>query len=126
MKIDMEKFDGAINFVLWQIQMSDLLVQNSLEAAIEEWYSTVPKADGKRLHRKARFAICLCLSSNVLREIHMETTVARLWSKLKALYLLKSIANQSVLKQGLYTLHMAEGTLLKCHISEFNTLINDL
>ncbi|KAK5802831.1 hypothetical protein PVK06_030456 [Gossypium arboreum] len=45
---------------------------------------------------------------------------------LETLYATKSLANRLVLKQRLFTFHMNEGELLKDHISQFITLLNDL
>lgn len=103
--------------------MIDILIQNGLEAEIEERDPPVSDADWKKLDRRT---ICLCLSNNVMQEIHTEKTTINLQRKLGALYLSKSITSQLVLKQHLCILQMVEGTSIKTHISEFIDLINDL
>ena len=56
----------------------------------------------------------------------MEKTSSALWKRLETLYATKSLANRLVLKQRLFTFRMNEGELLKDHISQFITLLNDL
>ncbi|MBA0860789.1 hypothetical protein Goshw_021288 [Gossypium schwendimanii] len=56
----------------------------------------------------------------------MEKTSSALWKRLETLYATKSLANQLVLKQRLFMFHMNEDELLRDHISQFITLLNDL
>ncbi|KAK5818595.1 hypothetical protein PVK06_023538 [Gossypium arboreum] len=56
----------------------------------------------------------------------MEKTSSALWKRLETLYATKSLANRLVLKQRLFTFRMNEGELLRDHISQFITLLNDL
>ena len=56
----------------------------------------------------------------------MEKTSSALWKRLETLYATKSLANRLVLKQHLFTFRMNEGELLRDHISQFITLLNDL
>ena len=37
-KLEIEKFDGRINFGLWQIQVKDVLIQSGLHKALKEKY----------------------------------------------------------------------------------------
>ncbi|MBA0762789.1 hypothetical protein Gotri_012357 [Gossypium trilobum] len=97
---DIEKFDGVTNFNLWQVQIMTILVQTSLKK--------------------------LCLVNNVLQEVLMEKTSSTLWNRLETLYATKSLANRLVLKQCLIAFRMNECELLKDHISQFITLLNDL
>ncbi|MFQ6668891.1 hypothetical protein Gotur_034366 [Gossypium turneri] len=68
----------------------------------------------------------LCLSNTVLQDVLMEKTFSALWKRLETLYVTKSLANRLVLKQRLFTFRMNEGELLRDHISQFITLLNDL
>ncbi|MFQ6623924.1 hypothetical protein Gotur_004376, partial [Gossypium turneri] len=99
-RFEIEKFDGETNFNLWQVQMMAILIQSSLKK--------------------------LCLANMVLQEVLMEKTSSALWKRLETLYATKSLANHLVLKQRLFTFRMNEGELLKDHISQFITLLNDL
>ncbi|MFQ6636895.1 hypothetical protein Gotur_013139, partial [Gossypium turneri] len=56
----------------------------------------------------------------------MEKTSSALWKRLETLYTTKSLSNCLVLKQHLFTFRMNEGELLKDHINQFITLLNDL
>lgn len=86
----------------------------------------MPDTYWKRLDKKVFSTIRLYLSNGVLQKIHIETMTARLQRKLEALCLSKSIDNQLVLKQWLYTLCLVEGTSIKSHTSEFITVIDNL
>ncbi|MFQ6657164.1 hypothetical protein Gotur_026959, partial [Gossypium turneri] len=56
----------------------------------------------------------------------IEKTSSALWKRLETLYATKSLANRLVLKQRLFTFRMNEGELIRDHISQFITLLNDL
>ncbi|MFQ6663316.1 hypothetical protein Gotur_030888 [Gossypium turneri] len=56
----------------------------------------------------------------------MEKTSSALWKRLETLYVTKSLANRLVLKQRLFTFRINKGELLREHISQFITLLNDL
>ncbi|MBA0771987.1 hypothetical protein Gotri_007434, partial [Gossypium trilobum] len=56
----------------------------------------------------------------------MEKTSSALWKRLETFYATKSLANCLVLKQRLFTFRMNENELLRDHISQFITLLNDL
>ncbi|GKD41058.1 retrovirus-related pol polyprotein from transposon TNT 1-94 [Tanacetum coccineum] len=55
----------------------------------------------------------------------METTAARVWSKLETLYMTKSLASKFYLKK-LYTFYMLAGRKISEHIDVFNKIILDL
>ncbi|MFQ6645677.1 hypothetical protein Gotur_020163 [Gossypium turneri] len=99
-RFEIEKFDGETNFNLWQVQMMTILVQTGLKN--------------------------LCLANIVLQEVLMKKTLSALWKKLETLYATKSLANRLVFKKHLFTFRMNEGELLRDHISQFITLLNDL
>ncbi|MFQ6622960.1 hypothetical protein Gotur_001508 [Gossypium turneri] len=56
----------------------------------------------------------------------MEKASFALWKMLETLYATKSLANRLVLKQPLFTFCMNECELLRDHISQFITLLNNL
>ncbi|MBA0788424.1 hypothetical protein Gotri_027878 [Gossypium trilobum] len=56
----------------------------------------------------------------------MEKISSALWKRLETLYATKSMANRLVLKQCLLIFRMNECELLRDHISQFITLLNDL
>ncbi|MFQ6661892.1 hypothetical protein Gotur_029900, partial [Gossypium turneri] len=85
---------------MWQVRMTAILVQTGLKM--------------------------LCLTNAVLQEVLMEKTSSALWKRLETLYATKSLANHLVLKESLFTFRMNEGELLRDHINQFITLLNDL
>ncbi|KAG8492272.1 hypothetical protein CXB51_009917 [Gossypium anomalum] len=84
------------------------------------------KTEWKELDEKALSAIQLCLANTVLQEVLVKKTLSALWKRLDTLYATKSLANRLVLKQHIFTFRMNEGELLRGHISQFITLLNDL
>ncbi|KAG8486047.1 hypothetical protein CXB51_019338 [Gossypium anomalum] len=80
----------------------------------------------EELDEKALSAIQLCLANMVLQKVSMEKTSSALWKRLETLYATKSLANHLMLKQRLFTFRMNECELLRDHISQFITLLNDL
>ena len=70
--------------------------------------------------------IQFCLSDELLREVVEDTIAAELWTKLKTLYMTKSINNRLYLKHQLYTLQMKECVPIKDRLDGFNRVILDL
>ena len=68
----------------------------------------------------------LCLINHVLHEVLDKTTMTDLWLRLEALYMTKSLANKTRLKERLYTFSMEEGTPIQNHLNEFNSIIFEL
>ena len=75
---------------------------------------------------KAHSTILLSLSDEVLYEVADEDTAAGLWIKLESLYMTKSLTNKLLLKQRLFSLRMKEGSVLKDHLDELNSILMDL
>ena len=83
-KFDIEKFDGRINFGLWQIQVKDLLIQHGLHKALKgkltnvsstnfekssivgDSKSNISDDDWEELDLRAASGIRLCLAKNIL------------------------------------------------------------
>ncbi|KAL5776636.1 hypothetical protein ACOSP7_009562 [Xanthoceras sorbifolium] len=47
LKFDVEKFDGKINFGLWQVQVKDVLIQSGLHKVLKEKSGPVLKDSSK-------------------------------------------------------------------------------
>ncbi|GJR92044.1 hypothetical protein Tco_0216055 [Tanacetum coccineum] len=124
-KFDIEKFDGTGDFGLWRIKMHALLIQHGCEAALEVVPIDMEAQMKAELNKKAHSAVILCLGNKVPREVTGETTAAGVWSKLKTLYMTKSLANKLYLKK-LYTFYLPAGRKISEHIDEFNKIILDL
>ncbi|KAL6493219.1 hypothetical protein OROGR_032978 [Orobanche gracilis] len=128
-KFDIEKFDGKISFSIWRVQMSAVLIQSGLKKALDgksKKPDTMTDKQWDELDEKALSSIQLCLYKEVLREVANERTAASLWLKLETLYMAKSLANKFRLMERLYTIRIVEGTPIKSHLDEFNSIIMDL
>ncbi|CAL1390087.1 unnamed protein product [Linum trigynum] len=68
----------------------------------------------------------LSLSDDVIIEVAAEKTAAGLWLKLESLYMTKSLTNKLHLKQRLFSLRMQEGTPLREHLEQLNSILLDL
>ncbi|KAG8483218.1 hypothetical protein CXB51_022126 [Gossypium anomalum] len=115
--------DGPFEVPSFSVSVTGLGVQRLLPGKKPE---NVNKTEWKELDEKALSAIQLCLTNTVLQEVLMEKTLSALWKRLETLYATKSLANRLVLKQRLFTFRMNKFQLLRNHISQFITLLNDL
>ncbi|MFQ6662705.1 hypothetical protein Gotur_030467 [Gossypium turneri] len=126
-RFEIEKFDGEINFNLWQVRMMTILVQNGLKKVVTgKKPRNLNQTEWEELDEKALSAILLCLANMVLQEVLMKKTPSTLWKRLETLYTTKSLANRLVLKQSLFTFRMNKCEFLRDHISQFITFLNDL
>ncbi|KAK5824515.1 hypothetical protein PVK06_019290 [Gossypium arboreum] len=126
-RFEIEKFDGETNFNLWQVRMMAILVQSGLKKVVTgKKLKNLNKTEWEERDEKVLSAIQLCLANMVLQEVLMEKTSSALWKRLETLYATKSLANRLVLKQCIFTFRMNKGELLRDHISQFMTLLNDL
>ncbi|MBA0660430.1 hypothetical protein Goklo_012447 [Gossypium klotzschianum] len=106
-RFEIEKFDGVTNFNLWQVRMMAIIVQTGLKKVVTgKKPENLNQIEWEELDEKALSVIQLCLANMVLQEVLMEKT--------------------SLLKQRLFTFRMNESKLLRDHISQFITLLNDL
>lgn len=135
-RFDVEKFDGKINFGLWQIQVKDVLIQSGLHKALKGRAipessgdaSKIDKADEdwEDLDLRAASTIRLCLAKNVLANVHGASTAKGLWEKLEELYQTKGVSNRLYLKEQFHTLQMNEGTTISDHLSVLNGIVSEL
>ncbi|CAM8961498.1 unnamed protein product [Rhodiola kirilowii] len=117
MNVKIDKFIGRNSFGLWQIKMRALLKKKKADADDEELNS---------LEEKVHSTIMLCLADDVITEVADEDTTAGLWLKLESLYMTKSLTNKLLLKQRLFSLRMQEGTPLRDHLDQLNSILLDL
>ena len=137
--IKIEKFNGKNNFNLWRIKMCALLKEQRVWAVVAS--ASVKKEMASESKEKASISktkelveqeenihslILLSLSDEVLYEVANEETASGLWLKLEKLYMTKSICNKLFLKRRLFGLHMKEGTSLKDHLDELNSILMEL
>src|SRR5436189_55089 len=128
-KFEVEKFDGKINFLLWKMRVTSLLVKEGSYPALQgirKKPSTMDEDDWKEIDGKAKATIILCLSDEVLYNVLNEDTADGMWNRLESLYMTKSLSNKLYVKKQLYYLRMAEGTPILQHLNVFNKILNDL
>lgn len=125
-KIGVEKFDGIINFTLWQSKMKAFLVQQGLKKALGKKPEEMVDEKWEEIDEKGLATIQLCLSNEVLSGLLDQTTTSGLWSKLASTYNEKSMANKIRLKEKLYTFRMMEGGSVVAHLNEFMSTVYDL
>ena len=126
LNIKIDKFTGRNSFSLWQIKMRALLKQQGLWAPLEKKATDPVDAELASLEEKAYSTILLCLADDVITEVATETTACGLWLKLESLYMTKSLTNKLLLKQRLFSLRMQEGTPLRDHLDQLNTILLEL
>ena len=74
----------------------------------------------------AASTIQLYLTDKVIYNAMDEETATGLWSRLKMLYMTKSLSNKLYLKKQLYRLSKKEGTAVLEHLNFFNKVISEL
>ena len=129
-RFEIEKFDGRINFGLWQVQVKDVLIQSGLHKALKGRPSSGKDDEDseawEELDMKAASQIRLCLAKNVLANVIGLSTTKELWEKLEELYQAKSISNRLYLKEQFHKLQMDEGTTISDHLSVLNGIVSEL
>jgi len=107
-KFDIAKFDGKISFATWRVQMLVVLTQNGLKKVLTGKMmrpTTVTEEQWDEMDKKILFAIQLCLSREVLREVINEKIATGIWSKLE-IHDQKSCKQTPVKGATLYTLNV--------------------
>ncbi|KAK8936753.1 hypothetical protein KSP39_PZI011993 [Platanthera zijinensis] len=127
-KFEVPKYDGKIDFGLWQKRIKAVLVQQGLHKALLGKEKAKVKDDDEwdELDLKAISTIQLCLADEVMYNVVEAETTADLWKKLEELYMSKSLTNKLYIKKQLYSLRMSEGTQLLNHMNMFNKLVSQL
>ncbi|MFQ6661444.1 hypothetical protein Gotur_029609 [Gossypium turneri] len=106
--------------------MMAILVQTGLEKVITgKKPENLNKIEWEELDLNALYAIQLPHEYGIIGGIDGEDLI-HLVEKVRNSFATKSLANCLVLKQRLFTFHVNEGELLRYHISQFITLLNDL
>ena len=146
-RFEIEKFDGVMNFGLWQIQVKDVLIQLGLvkalkgrpekktksKGATESSSQGVPDTDQgdsdeewEEFDARCASKIRLCLAKNVLANVATVPTAKGLWERLEEMYMAKTSINRLYLKEQLHTLKMQEGTKITDHLSKLNSICGEL
>eukprot|EP00253_Pinus_taeda_P003388 PITA_03388 len=126
-KIEIEKFNGQ-SFELWKLKMEDLLVDKDQRIMVDPGTkpTRVSDEEWKKLDRKAKSTIQLCVSDSVLLNVSGEAIAKALWDNLGTLYQSKSLVNKLFLWKKMYNMKMKYGDSVTEHLNAFNTVISQL
>ena len=126
-KIEIEKLNGQ-SFELWKLKMEDLLVDKYQWIAVDLGTKPMGVSDEewKKLDRKEKRIVQLCVSYSVLLNVSGEAMAKFLWDKLGTLYQSKSLVNKLFLRKKLYNLRMKDGDSVTEHLNAFNTMVSQL
>ena len=108
--------------------MEDLLVDKDQWIVVDPGTKPtgVTDEEWKKLDRKAKSTIWLCVSDSVLLNVSGEATAKALWDKLGNLYQSKSLVNKLFLRKTLYNLRMKDGDSVTEHLNAFNIVVSQL
>eukprot|EP00253_Pinus_taeda_P015691 PITA_15691 len=108
--------------------MEDLLVDKDQWVTVDPGTKPtgVSNEEWKKLDRKAKSTIRLCVSDSVLLNVSGEATAKALWDKLGTLYQYKSLVNKLFLQKKLYNLRMKDGDSVTEHLNEFNIVFDEI
>ncbi|WRX29264.1 hypothetical protein QQP08_021751 [Theobroma cacao] len=110
--------------------MKDLLVQQGLMHLLlgkeEGQPDDMKDVEWAELEQRCVSTIQLCIGDNVFNHVIDDDSAPRLWTKLKKIYLAKSLSNKLQLRRKLYRLKMEENGDLMKHMNEFDEIIDQL
>lgn len=121
------KFDGKLNFLLWKMRITALLVKDGVYKTLDGKEKKSLKMDDDEwndIDFRTKATIIPCLL-NVLYNMMNEETNVGLWCKFESLYMSKSLSNKLFMKQ-LYGLRMKEDIPILQHLNTFNRIVSDL
>eukprot|EP00253_Pinus_taeda_P021243 PITA_21243 len=126
-KIEIKKFNGQ-SIELWKLKMEDLLVDKDQWITVDSCTkpTRVSDEEWKKLDRKAKSIIQLCVSNLVLLNVLGEATVKALWDELWTLYQSKSLVNKLFMRKKMYNLRMKDEDSMTEHLNAFNTKIRGI
>ena len=130
-KLQVTKFDGNGDFLVWKFQVQMFLDANG-------WFATIngsfprPEQAGERLNMwykieaKAKAAIVNSLQVNVVRSIMSLATAREMWDRLSQLYESRSKLSINLLLQEFHAYKMTESIDMTTHISNVETMARRL
>ncbi|KAH9729490.1 hypothetical protein KPL70_009367 [Citrus sinensis] len=125
-KIDIEKFDGKINFGMWRREVMDALIQINLNVVLKNKRHLYDEEIWDRMNEKACGQIRSCLTNEVKYLVKDKECVMTLWRTLEEKYLLKSPENRLHAMSQVYDFRMKPGVSMHDHVSRFKKLLADL
>ncbi|KAH9782773.1 retrovirus-related pol polyprotein from transposon TNT 1-94-like protein [Citrus sinensis] len=125
-KIDVEKFDGKINFGMWRREVMDALIQIDLDVVLKNKRHLYDEEIWDRMNEKACGQIRSCLTKEVKYLVKNEECAVTLWCTLEEKYLVKSPENRLHAMSQVYGFRMKSGVSMHDHVSRFEKLLADL
>ncbi|KAH9751443.1 hypothetical protein KPL71_014298 [Citrus sinensis] len=125
-KIDVEKFDGKINFSMWRREVMDALIQIDLDVVLKNKRHLYDEEIWDRMNEKACGQIRSCLTKEVKYLVKDEECAMTLWRTLEEKYLLKSPENFLHAMSQVYGFRMKPVVSMHDHVSRFEKLLADL
>lgn len=128
MKVEIGRFNGKGDFVLWRRRMYVVLVQQKVGKALGG-LKCLPESlfenEKFKMIELAFSTVTLHLGDKFLCEVS-ETTANRLWKKLETLYITKSLSDKMYLKGKYFWFKIIESKSISENLDEFNNLVIDL
>ncbi|KAH9722966.1 Integrase catalytic domain-containing protein [Citrus sinensis] len=119
-KYEIVKFNRN-NFSWWKIKIKAVLRKNNCLAAIGERPIEITDDKWNEIDGNAISDLHLALENGVLFSVAEKNTAKEIWDTLTKLYEAKSLHNKIFLKRKLYTLRIAESTMVTDHINTLKT-----
>ncbi|KAL5565715.1 hypothetical protein UlMin_028879 [Ulmus minor] len=123
---DIEKFNGIGDFCMWKKKMKAVMMQLKVDAALDEnpeLPATMTSYENSEMFKIAYSTIFLHLTDNVLRHVDGLETAARIWMKLKELYLVKSPPNKIYLLEQLFGFKMDTSKTIDQNVDNCNKIL---
>ncbi|KAH9663295.1 hypothetical protein KPL70_019630 [Citrus sinensis] len=108
------------------MKMKAVLRKNNCLVAIGERPMEITDDKWNEVDGNAISDLHLALADGVLSSVAEKNTAKEIWDTLTKLYEAKSLHNKIFLKRKLYTLRMAESTMVTDHINTLKTLFSQL
>ncbi|KAH9734074.1 Integrase catalytic domain-containing protein [Citrus sinensis] len=108
------------------MKMKAVLRKNNCLAAIGKRPMEITDDKWNEVDGNAISDLHLALADGVLSSVAEKNTAKEIWDTLTKLYEAKSLHNKIFLKRKLYTLRMAESTMVTDHINTLKTLFSQL
>ena len=119
----------ASNYAIWKPRMEDILYCKDLYDPVEGDASKPDKMTDKewaKLNRKTVGQIRQWVDHTVFHHVAQEVNAHSLWQKLEAMYERKTAQNKAFLIRRLVNLKFRDGNSVAEHLSDFQSLINQL
>mgnify|MGYP003740606461 FL=1 len=119
----------ASNYAIWKPRMEDILYCKDLYDPVEGDASKPDKMTDKewaKLNRKTVGQIRQWVDHTVFHHVAQEVNAHSLWQKLEAMYERKTSQNKAFLIRRLVNLKFRDGNSVAEHLSDFQSLINQL